>query len=216
MMKVLIVGAGDVGRRLAKALAEDGNEVVVIDRDKRSCDAVAGETDALVLNREATDLNIYEEIELDKFDVVLALTNRDEVNLFICMVAKNYGVPRVISLVEDEKIAEFMSGLGVEKALCKPKLVANTLNNIVKGKREIAEIFEAEKGSFKLVAIDVGGHIVSKTLKDLNIPPRTKVISIFNGEGFVDPSSDYTLKDGDIIIALAHIDDVGKLEEILG
>jgi len=215
-MKILIVGAGDVGRRLAKILTRSGNEVVVIDRDKRACDIVASETDTLVLNREATDLNVYEEIELDKFDIVLALTNRDEVNLFTCIVAKNYGVPRIISLVEDEKIAEFMSGLGVEKPLCKPRLIANTLNNIIEGRREVAEIFELERGSFKIVAIGISEHIVGKALRELIIPLRTRIISIFNGEEFIDPDPDYTLKNGDTIIMLAHVDDVKKLEEILG
>jgi|YelNatPaOPRAMG01_1025707.scaffolds.fasta_scaffold13525_6 trk system potassium uptake protein TrkA len=215
-MKILIVGAGDVGRRLAKILTRSGNEVVVIDRDKRSCDIIASETDALVLNREATDLNVYEEIELDKFDIVLALTNRDEVNLFTCIVAKNYGVPRIISLVEDEKIAEFMSGLGVEKPLCKPRLIANTLNNIIEGRREVAEIFELERGSFKIVAIGIGEHVVGKALRELIIPLRTRIISIFNGEEFIDPDPDYTLKNGDTIIMLTHVDDIKKLEEILG
>jgi trk system potassium uptake protein TrkA len=215
-MKILIVGAGDVGRRLTKILTRSGNEVVVIDRDKRACDIVASETDALVLNREATDLNVYEEIELDKFDIVLALTNRDEVNLFTCIVAKNYGVPRIISLVEDEKIAEFMSGLGVEKPLCKPRLIANTLNNIIEGRGEVAEIFELERGSFKIVAIGIGEHIVGKALRELIIPLRTRIISIFNGEEFIDPDPDYTLKNGDTIIMLTHVDDIKKLEEILG
>ncbi|MEM1545037.1 MAG: TrkA family potassium uptake protein [Candidatus Methanomethylicia archaeon] len=214
-MRILIVGAGDVGKRLTKILTKGGNEVVVIDRDKRACDIVAGETDALVLNREATDLNVYEEIEIDKFDIVLALTNRDEVNLFVCMVAKNYGVPRIISLVEDEKIAEFMSGLGVEKPLCKPKLVANTLSNIIEGRRGVAEIFEVEKGSFKIVAVDIGEHIVGKTLRELNIPLRAKIISVFNGEEFIDPDPDYTLKYGDMVIALVHVDDIRRLEDTL-
>ncbi len=214
-MRVLIIGAGDVGRRLARTLTKSGNEVVVIDRDKRACDIVASETDALVLNREATDLNVYEEIEANKFDIVLALTNRDEVNLFVCMVAKNYGVPRIISLVEDEKIAEFMSGLGVEKPLCKPKLVANTLSSIIEGGRRMVEIFEAEKGDFKIVVVEIGEHIVGKALGELSIPLRTKIVSVFNGEEFIEPDPDYTLKYGDMIIALVHVDDVRKLEEVL-
>jgi len=214
-MKILIVGAGEVGRRLAKILTRGGNEVVVIDRDKRACDTVAGETDALVLNREATDLSVYEEIELDKFDVVLALTNRDEVNLFTCIVAKNYGVPRIISLVEDEKIAEFLSRLGVEKPLCKPRLITNTLNNIIEGRGGVTEIFEVDRGSFKVVATGISEHVVGKALRELTIPSRTKIISIFNGEKFIDPDPDYILKDGDTVIALAHTDDVRRLEEIL-
>jgi Trk K+ transport system NAD-binding subunit len=73
-----------------------------------------------------------------------------------------------------------------------------------------------ERGSFKIVAIGIGEHVVGKALRELIIPLRTRIISIFNGEEFIDPDPDYTLKNGDTIIMLTHVDDIKKLEEILG
>ena len=86
-MRILIIGAGDTGRHLAKMLSGKGNEVIVVDKDKDKCKLVAEEADVLAINKDATDLSLYEEVDLRKLDVMVAATDKDEVNLFVALIA---------------------------------------------------------------------------------------------------------------------------------
>jgi trk system potassium uptake protein len=87
-MRVIVIGAGEVGVNLARTLATDGHEVTVIDKEAERCAAIEAEVDALVLEGNGASPRILKEAGVSKADLVAAVTEIDEVNLIAALGAK--------------------------------------------------------------------------------------------------------------------------------
>jgi len=211
-MRILIIGAGETGRHAARLLSKKGNEVIVVDRERSKCEMVANEADVMAIIRDATDPGLYEEIDLRRIDVVVAATDRDEVNLFIAMIAKDYGVPRVVVRVKDEKIARLLERAGVEAAICVPYVTAKLIESLIEGKYSVVELTPSFTGNYGLVSLTLteNDYSIGKYLSSIKLPKECKIIAIFDGEKFLDPKEVSDLRPGYEIIALVRKD---KIEE---
>jgi len=215
-VRVLIIGAGETGRHLARALSKRANEVIIVDKDKEKCEIAASEGDVMAINRDATDLKLYEEdIDLRKIDVLVAVTDRDEVNLFVSIMAKNYGVPRVIVRVKDLKVASILERSGIEKAICVPYVTAKLIEGIIEGKYSIASFAPTFTGNYGIVSMTLteSDSAIGKRLEDLTIPSQARILAVFDGEDMLDPEEATELKPGYEIIALVRNDKVKEFLE---
>jgi len=208
IMRILIIGAGDTGRHLARMLSGKGNEVIVVDKDKEKCKLVAEEADVYAINKDATDLSLYEEVDLRKLDVMVAATDKDEVNLFVALIAREHGVPRIIVRVKDEKVARLLERVGIERAICVPYVIAGLIQSFIEGKYSLINISPTFSGTYGLVSITLAENDTSigKTLDDLRLPLASKVIAVFDGERFLDPEEVRELRPGYEVIALVRND----------
>ncbi len=211
-MRILIVGAGKVGSILAKMLAEKGHEVIVLDKDPRKAEALAREADVEALARDATDPSVYEaEIDLSTIDVVVAVTNRDEVNMFVATLAREYEVPRIIVKVRDSRIAYLIEKLGIEHVIVEPNVTANIINSIIEGKYVAVTLLPAFTGNYRLVSITISetDTAAGKPLDEIDYPrDRAKILAVFDGSTFLDPSEVIRLEPGYQVIALVRADAV--------
>ena len=91
-MRILIVGAGAVGFHLARHLSEEGHDIVLIDPDSERTAFAQDQLDILTVTGNGASLAILEVAGIDKADMLVAVTNVDEVNLVACMSAMQYGV----------------------------------------------------------------------------------------------------------------------------
>src|SRR5216110_3741235 len=97
-MYVLIVGGGKVGWNLARELIAKGNEVTLIESDRRRYLTVEQELEHAVQYGDATELWVLERAGIQRADLVVAVTGDDEDNLLICQVAKEkYGAQRIVA-----------------------------------------------------------------------------------------------------------------------
>lgn len=207
-MRVLIIGAGDTGRHLAKMLSGKGNEVIVVDKEKEKCKIITEEADVLAINRDATDLSLYDEVDLRKLDVVVAATDKDEVNLFAALIAREHGIPRIMVRVKNEKVARLLERVGIERAICVPYVIANLIEGFIEGKYSLITLSPIFTGMYGLVSLTLTENDASigKSLKDLKIPLASKILAIFDGEKFLDPEEVTELRPGYEVIALVRND----------
>ncbi|TFG36527.1 MAG: Trk system potassium transporter TrkA, partial [Nitrospirales bacterium] len=98
-MRVIIVGAGEVGYQIAKYLSLEAVDVVVIDKDRSKIKRITEELDVAVIEGEGGDPSTLEEAEAGKADILLAVTDRDEINMIACLLAKVFNVPRKIARI---------------------------------------------------------------------------------------------------------------------
>ncbi|HUE76063.1 MAG TPA: NAD-binding protein, partial [Chloroflexota bacterium] len=99
-MYVVVAGGGKVGYHLAKALLNEGHEVLIIERDKRKCDHIAEELGSVVVRGDACEASTLAEAGLSRADVVVAVTGDDEDNLVISQMAKKkFDVGRTIARI---------------------------------------------------------------------------------------------------------------------
>ncbi len=214
-MRILVVGAGYVGRILAKELAVRGNEVIVVDKDPAKCDAIAKEADVLAIARDATDPSLYEEIDLRKIDAVIAVTDKDEVNMFVSLLAKIYAVPYRIARVRDERVASLMESDGIAQPVNEALTIAKLIQGLLEGKFASTFLVPVFSGNYVLVSLTISELDKSnaKSIDDIDYPKEhAKIIAVFDGKNVLDPDEVTVLKAGYEIIALVRRD---KVEEFI-
>lgn len=100
-MRVVIAGAGHMGAHLATRLIAENHEAVVIDVDPGVTERLFNEKGVVVFTGSATDLGLLEQAGIKRADVAVAMTGREADNLTFCLLARYYGVPRVLARMLD-------------------------------------------------------------------------------------------------------------------
>lgn len=111
---VLIAGGGTMGRELANALV--GQSAIIIERDPVKCEKAIKETNKLVIQGDATQLDLLERVGIEQVDIVAAMTDSDEVNLLVATLAKHRG-KKVIARVKDAEHGRMFKELGIDNAV---------------------------------------------------------------------------------------------------
>jgi heterodisulfide reductase subunit A-like polyferredoxin len=101
-MNILIVGAGVVGANLAEELSVAGHNVSIVDRDPALVRRISEKMDVLAISGNAGQPSVLRKAGIDDAEIVIAVTNIDEVNLVICMLARTFGVKHKIARVRNE------------------------------------------------------------------------------------------------------------------
>jgi trk system potassium uptake protein TrkA len=96
-MYVVVAGAGHMGTHLVSRLIAAGHETVVIDPDKTVTERLFAEHGVVVFTGSATDVNVLDQAGIKRAAVAVAMTGRDADNLAFCLLARYYGVPRVLA-----------------------------------------------------------------------------------------------------------------------
>jgi trk system potassium uptake protein TrkA len=131
-MYILVLGCGQVGARVASALAKLGNEVVVVDNSPSSFDMLDEDFNGGTLAGDCLDEDVLKEAGIEKASIVIGTTNDDNMNLMLVQIAREkYKVPRVIAKVHDSTVARaYKEEMDVE-TVCPPVLVASEIINLI-------------------------------------------------------------------------------------
>ena len=153
-MYIVIVGAGDIGTPLIGIATEGGNEVVVIESDERRAELAASRFDALVLNEDATVKETLEDAGIERTDALISTTDQDATNVMVSLLAQEFEVPRIVSVVHNPEHMPLFRRIGVNIMQNPQRLIAEYLYrgvvrpSIVDFMRigEDAEVFEIDVG----------------------------------------------------------------------
>lgn len=207
-MRVIIVGAGEVGYQIAKFLALEPVDVVVIDRDKNKLRRISEEVDVAVIEGEGGDPSALKEAEADKADILLAVTDRDETNMIACLLAKAmFNIPRKIARIRNPeyfKNERLLSkeNLDIDPAINPEVEVAKAIIRLL----EIpfaAEVEEFEGGIIRVIGFKVpqDASFIGKSLKELGTSTQKSFLIgiIERGDKIIIPSGRDVIKSDDII-----------------
>jgi trk system potassium uptake protein len=132
-MKILIMGCGRVGARLASLLDEDGHEVTVLDNDTYSFRRLPPSFSGTALFGNGIDEEALKKAGIEDADIFVALTQGDNRNVMACQVAKHvFKVPRVVCRIYDPLREEMYSALGLE-TISPTKIFAQLLREKIEG-----------------------------------------------------------------------------------
>jgi len=112
---IIIVGCGEVGYNLAKMLCYEHHDIVIIERDNERVKRAQDHLDVKVLQGSGTDFDLLEQAGIEKADMVVAVSNNDEVNIMACMIASQYNVDKKIARVKNKKFIQPDAPLTAEK-----------------------------------------------------------------------------------------------------
>ena len=100
-MRVVVLGAGEVGFHLAERLSQENQDVVVIESDPERADFASQQLDVLTVVGNGASLSVLEKARVRDARMLLAVTSRDEVNLIACLAAKRLGVEYTVARISN-------------------------------------------------------------------------------------------------------------------
>lgn len=222
-MKIIIAGAGRVGGTLAEVLSKEGHDVAVIDRDGETISHVSGDADVICIEGSATDADVLLEAGAETADLLIAATQKDEINMVCSISARKLGTKHVIARVRDPEYigkTEFLQDAFGISFLVNPEYEcakeisrvlrfpgAARVDNFSRGSLEIAEHRVAE-----------GGPLVGTALKELNhrFGSRILVALVERGGEAVIPDGDFVLEADDRLSLTGTAKEVRKFFSAVG
>ena len=208
MMRVCIVGGGNLGYYLAKTLQEHGHTPIVIEQNERHCARIADDLDLAVIHGDGTRPTILAAAEVDKCQAFVAATGRDEDNLIACQLAKQvYKVKRTVARVSNPKNTAVLKALGVDIAVSSTDNIARLIEREVET-AAIRQLLSLAGGTASLTEIIVPDSFGDdgKTLAQLTVPENVVVISVTRGDTLLIPRGTTKICVGDHVMVLAQND----------
>lgn len=210
-MKILIVGAGAVGLNLAKQLSNEAHDISIIEQDAAHVRKIGDKLDALIITGNATSKNTLEAAGIQNIDMVLAVTNRDETNIIVCLLAYIYGVKTKIARIRSEEFAAIKSlqknDLFHVDYMVSPEQV--TVDSIAKIIETPGAIYVADfpVGDILLRGFHVPANapIVGKEIRELKEIESTDsflIVAVQRNDETIIPNADTQIRDGDNIFVL--------------
>lgn len=216
-MKVVIAGAGSVGRSIARELLDNGHQVLLVDRDPAAI-RVASVPEAQWLLADACEITSLAEAGLADCDVVVAASGDDKVNLVVSLLAKTeYGVPRTVARVNNP-MNEWMfdEAWGVDVAVSTPRLMTALVEEAV-SVGDLVRIFTFQQGHANMVELTLPGDspLAGTRIGDIPWPPDTVLVCIIRNERPIAPSRDDTIEANDELMFIAVPDSEDPLQKLL-
>ena len=216
-MRVTVVGAGNVGRSIAKELIANGHFVMLIDRDPKSI-KIDSVPEAQWLLADACEISNLEEAHLNMADVLVAATGDDKANLVVSLLSKTeYGVPRVVARVNHPKNEwMFNEAWGVDVAVSTPRLMSALVEEAV-AVGDLVRLLTLRQGEANIVEITLPEHApcIGKRVRDVTFPTDAHLVTILRDAHVLVPSPDHTFESGDELLFVSRAEAEPALQECL-
>ena len=217
VQNALIIGGGRIGERLSKTLEMGSIKTKIIESDINRCHYLSEQLNkTVVLHGDGSDQKLFLEENVEHTDVVISVTNDDETNILVSLLAKNSGVKNTITRIERPNYFPLLSSIGIEKVVS-PRLsaISSILQNVRKGKVLSDISILGESGEFiEAIALE-SSSITNKPLKKISFPKGAIMTCILRKTDIMIPSGESIIKPGDRIIIFAVKTAIKKLEKLL-
>ena len=217
--RIVIIGGGHVGLRVARALETRTEKlrVKVIEKNRAIAENAADHLQrTIVLNGDGLDMDILLEAGIDRADAILAVTDDDKTNLLVAVRAKAAGCQMAIALVNDPSLVSLMGPLNID-AYINPRAttVSSILRHIRHGRvRAIYSIGDTEAEVIEAQVLSTS-PLAGQIIRDISFPEGVLVGAVLKGDKVLKPHGDLRMEDGDVILLFALTKDVAEVERLL-
>jgi trk system potassium uptake protein TrkA len=206
-VKIVVAGAGNIGRHLANDLNERGHQVTVIEQDPPVVERAQEDAPGVsFILGDACEPWVLDKAEVRTCDVMVAATGDDEDNLVISLLSKQeYGVPHVVARVNHPKNEWlFTEAWGVDVPMSPPHVLTAIVEEAVTV-GDLVRLLKLERGQVTLVelTIDETAPVAGRPLYELRLPPDSAIVAILRRGHVVIPQPETQLVAGDEIMAIA-------------
>ena len=203
-MKIVIIGLGTIGKTILKTLSCKEHTITIIDEDKDNIEKLIEKYDVQGVVGNGACLDIQREAGVRGADVIIVLTNSDELNVFACLVAKKLGVKSTVARVRNpeysRQITEMQEELGITMIVNPEQDTATEIFNLI-SLPAIANAERFAKGRVLLVEIAAEGkcNLVGETLISLGKRLKNKVLfcAVQRGDEVIIPNGSFMFEYGD-------------------
>ena len=217
MKRFAVIGAGSFGYYLARSLYENGNEVIVIERNHEKVQTVEPYcTTAIELD--ATDADRLKGLGLEEMDrVIVSAGSNIRMSILICYHLSELGITNVVAKAEDDIHADILRRIGASETIRPGKYTAARLAKRWTPPKEL-DLFPLED-AYSLIQDDPAASLIGKSLQEIELRKRYGVYVIavkqLVPERFeIIPPADFVVKDSDILLIIGKTKDLDRIKEL--
>ncbi|MCH7565096.1 MAG: Trk system potassium transporter TrkA [Gemmatimonadetes bacterium] len=214
LRRVMIAGGSPEGAYLAEILAQYHIEATIIERDRKRCVELAEALPkALVLNGDATDLELLELEGVAGMDGYLAATSSDDTNMLSSLIAKQAGAKKVVSLINELDYLPLAPKVGIDAAVSPRISAVNAILRYVhRGRVTSVATLKGIGAETIQFTVTKDSQVAGKALRDLALPKGSLIGSIIRGDDLMIPRGDSVIRPGDEVIVFALPDAISEIE----
>ncbi|MEM7304586.1 MAG: Trk system potassium transporter TrkA [Pseudomonadota bacterium] len=224
-MKIIILGAGQVGGSLALSLANESNDITLVDNDSRRLYELQDRADLQTINGHASYPTVLAQAGARDADMIVALTNSDETNMVACQVAYTiFHTPTKIARVRTADYLEFkdlfvQEALPIDVLISPEILVSNYVQNLIEHPGAL-QVLNFAEGRVKLIALSLYsnsqyvGKRVRKVFDDLKTQ-QARLVAMYRGKQVLGINEDTKLEAGDDLFFIAASSQAKNITTVL-
>nr|MDQ3386936.1 Trk system potassium transporter TrkA [Actinomycetota bacterium] len=209
-MRVFIVGAGEVGFNTAQLLSREGHEVIVVEQDETLANRATDQLDALVMQGNGASPKLLAEIGTRKSELLIAVTDSDEVNITACLVAKAQGVKRTVARIRNPDYYETSSPfatdiLGIDFVIHTERAAAEEIRDALRVPGSVnVETFAGDSIEVAEVVVQENSAVIDKEVKDVSLPQGSLVVGVVRKDDIIVPRGDTVLRENDHVFIIGE------------
>jgi trk system potassium uptake protein TrkA len=221
-MRILIIGAGNAGQQLAVRLCEEKHSVVMVDTDPQVLAGAEAGLDILTICGPGSSPRVLDEAQIEKCQLVIAVTDIDEVNILACLYAHSAGVPRKVARVSSPEYIHTddtydLTAMGIDLVINQKQECAREIFNMLQipGAREAFYLFD---GRVMVAGFEVNAvtPLLGRTPAEcdrLDLMQSVRVIALRRKDELVVPHGDTVFEKNDLVYLVGRPDDVAVFFE---
>lgn len=224
-MKIVIIGAGEVGQHLAKLLSEEGHDIVIVDKAKDRLARIRENLDVMTIQGNGTHLSVLKDAGTASADMLIAVTSIDEVNFTSCFLGRKLGAAKTIIRLDEPDLV-FDEGfirpqdLGFDLVISPDVLAGREIVRLIK-RSAATDVLEFADGRIQILGLklDQDSPLINRKLKEVTkdfteLPFRAVAIS--RGIRTIIPTPEDSFRKGDQIFVVSKTEHVQEMLRISG
>ncbi|MGO1468765.1 MAG: Trk system potassium transporter TrkA [Tissierella sp.] len=212
-MKVLIVGVGKLGYKLAQLMIDEGIDVTLIDNNGKVLEGINEHIDVLTIEANGIDINVLKEIDIKTYDLLVASTDSDETNTVVCLLSKKLGCKKTIARIRNPEYLmqlDFIKQeMGIDHIVNPDLDIARSIEKYLL-KNYLFHSDEFASGKVQMLDFHIGSHqdFAGKKLKDLEGFETLLITAILRDGEIIIPYGDTILAENDTIYIIGETKDI--------
>lgn len=217
-MKVMIVGIGKLGYKLAEAMISEGIDVTLIDSNPKVIERINDHLDVLTINANGLEVGILKELNIEEYDLLIAATSSDETNTIICTLAKKLGCKKTIARMRNPEYTEQLdfikNELGIDLIVNPDLAIANEISRYLLKKYSFYT-GDFAKGKVQMLDLNVNflPGFVGSRIMDLKSMNGILIAAITRNGDVIIPNGSTELMEDDIIHFIGDTKSINSLAD---
>lgn len=224
-MRIIIAGAGDVGKHLAKLLAYENQDIIVIDLNQERLRQLGSQLDVSTIRGSSTSFRVLKDANVAEADLLIAVTESEEVNLATSVIAKQLGAKRTVARISNEeylmsKETLDLRKIGIDELISPESLAAREIRRLLRI-AAVTDTFEFDQGLLSLIGITIDrdspllNHSLAETSR-LNPNNTFVTVAILRDGHTIIPRGDTRIEPNDHVYFIAEPNGIDRVLDLTG
>jgi len=218
-MRVFVVGVGEVGFNTARMLSREGHDVIVVDQNEDLVNSASEQLDALVMHGNGASPKLLAEVGARKSDLLIAVTDSDEVNITACLVAKAQGVKQTVARIRDPDYYDTREPfardvLGIDFVIHTERAAAEEIRDALRVPGTVnVDTYAGDAIEVAEVVLEEDSPAAGRAVRDVRLPERSLVVGVSRGSETIIPRGDTVLEARDHVFLISERQRVSRVVE---